>query len=374
VANVPHNTRDTTSLHPFARRSESDPGAIGAGQGWFKLSTGELKVRNAADNGWVTVVDANLATHLADTSDAHDASAISFSPVGTVAATDVQAAIAEVASEAGGGGGWTAVDASETVKGIAELATQAETNTGTDDTRIVTPLKLKTNVDLHINDATDAHDASAISIADSANQYTATNAEDALAEVLDGLQAHEADTTGAHAASAIAFTPAGTIAATNMQAALEEVASEGGGGSGYKTLVTLGSDQATTSTSYSDVTGLSFAVSANTTYRFYALILFEVSAQVIGSAWSVNGPSFAGGGGFLGYKTEWAQSGTTGNLTFRNAYDTNSVSSQSATAAGNMAVIEGIVGPTSSGTFAVRFLVENTGTLTVKAGSTLEYW
>ncbi len=34
-------------------------------------------------------------------------------------------------------------DASETVKGKAEIATQAETNTGTDDLRIVTPLKLK---------------------------------------------------------------------------------------------------------------------------------------------------------------------------------------------------------------------------------------
>jgi hypothetical protein len=46
----------------------------------------------------------------------------------------------------GGGGGWAAVDASETVKGIAELATQAETNTGTDDARIVTPLKLQTRM------------------------------------------------------------------------------------------------------------------------------------------------------------------------------------------------------------------------------------
>lgn len=33
--------------------------------------------------------------------------------------------------------------ATETVKGVAELATQAETNTGTDDERIVTPLKLQ---------------------------------------------------------------------------------------------------------------------------------------------------------------------------------------------------------------------------------------
>lgn len=40
-----------------------------------------------------------LAAHLADAVDAHDASAISFSPTGLVAATDVQSAIAEVDAE-----------------------------------------------------------------------------------------------------------------------------------------------------------------------------------------------------------------------------------------------------------------------------------
>jgi hypothetical protein len=38
---------------------------------------------------------------------------------------------------------WATLDASETVKGRAEIATQAETDTGTDDTRMVTPLKLR---------------------------------------------------------------------------------------------------------------------------------------------------------------------------------------------------------------------------------------
>lgn len=42
--------------------------------------------------------------------------------------------------------GTSAPAASETTAGIAELATQAETDTGTDDARIVTPLKLKTSV------------------------------------------------------------------------------------------------------------------------------------------------------------------------------------------------------------------------------------
>jgi len=50
------------------------------------------------------------AAHIADATDAHDASAISFSPTGTIAATDVQAAIAEVASEAGTSGDKFVVD------------------------------------------------------------------------------------------------------------------------------------------------------------------------------------------------------------------------------------------------------------------------
>ena len=42
--------------------------------------------------------------------------------------------------------GTAAGAASETSSGIAEIATQAETDTGTDDLRIVTPLKLATSV------------------------------------------------------------------------------------------------------------------------------------------------------------------------------------------------------------------------------------
>lgn len=85
---------------------------------------------------------------------------------------------------------------------------------------------VSTSLSNHLSDATDAHDASAISVVDTANQYTATNVEAALAEVLDALQAHEADISGAHAASAISFSPEGTIAATDVQAAIQEVRDE----------------------------------------------------------------------------------------------------------------------------------------------------
>lgn len=56
-------------------------------------------------------------------------------------ATNLVAAINEVKSTAdsAGGGGWAAVDATDTVKGIVELATTAEVTTGTDTVRAVTP-------------------------------------------------------------------------------------------------------------------------------------------------------------------------------------------------------------------------------------------
>ena len=56
--------------------------------------------------------DTTAADHIADTSDAHDASAVSFTPTGTIAATNVQDAIVEAASEGGGGGGTTLKSAS----------------------------------------------------------------------------------------------------------------------------------------------------------------------------------------------------------------------------------------------------------------------
>lgn len=51
-----------------------------------------------------------LTDHLTDASDSHDASAISFTPNGSISATDVQAAIQEVRDEAAGGGAPSTAD------------------------------------------------------------------------------------------------------------------------------------------------------------------------------------------------------------------------------------------------------------------------
>src|SRR4249919_2877415 len=73
----------------------------------------------------------------------------------------------------------------------------------------------------HVNDPTDAHDASAISFIPTGT-IAATNVQTAIAEVAAeagtaALDAHIADTVDAHDASAISFIPTGTIAATNVQ-------------------------------------------------------------------------------------------------------------------------------------------------------------
>lgn len=58
----------------------------------------------------------------------------------TTAKTSLLAAVNEVNAKP------SAVPASETVAGVMELATQTETNTGTDDARAVTPLKFQTRM------------------------------------------------------------------------------------------------------------------------------------------------------------------------------------------------------------------------------------
>jgi len=86
--------------------------------------------------------EAGLDAHLVDTTDAHDASAVSVLDTGALlTATNVEAALAELATDA----------------------------------------------DAHLADTTDAHDASAVSVLDTAAVFTATNVETALKELYDSI-------------------------------------------------------------------------------------------------------------------------------------------------------------------------------------------
>lgn len=162
------------------------------------VSNTEYQFINSLTSNAQDQLDANaqaITDHIADPSDAHDASAISNIPAGTIVATDVQAAINELDGD------------------VQQVAS---------------------DLNAHMTDPTDAHDASAISSVPSGN-LSATDVQSALDELqadvdtraLDSaLTAHINDVTDAHDASAISSVPSGNLAATDVQSALDELQSD----------------------------------------------------------------------------------------------------------------------------------------------------
>lgn len=117
---------------------------------------------------------AELDAHVNDTTDAHDATAISYAGGTGLSATDVEGAIDELATEkldSGAAAGGVLSGTYPNPGFAADMATQAE-------------------LDAHINDTTDAHDASAISYAGGTGM-SATDVEAAI----DELATEKADIT-----------------------------------------------------------------------------------------------------------------------------------------------------------------------------------
>jgi hypothetical protein len=168
---------------------EVDPNEVGpdewnAAHTLTGLGTGvETALGNAVDTAGGLATADSVSNHLGDTSDAHDASAISFSATGGIASTDVQAAIAELDTEKLASSAYTAADV------LSKLLT--------------------------VDGAGSGLDADLLDGNSSAFFATAT-----------GLSDHLADTSDAHDASAISFSANGNLAATDVQAAIDELDDE----------------------------------------------------------------------------------------------------------------------------------------------------
>jgi hypothetical protein len=456
-------TTGLNAVHPFFYPSESDPTTtLGAYRGWLKPSTNELKVRNAANTAWIDIVvtgtPAALADHLADIADAHDASAISILDTGAnFTATDVEAALAELA--AGGAVGaiddLTDVDTSTAPPSAGQALIWDDTNsewipgsvaagsvaaadvtyaggTGMSATNaeaaideLATEKANASDLTAHIDDTTDAHDASAISYAGGTGM-SATQVEAAIDELAtekanaSDLTAHTGDTTDAHDASAISIADVGTYyTGTDVEAALQEIGAGGigggaalsgytvsnvttdktydansttideladvlgtvideleagggggGGGSGHRTLVTIGSDVVNSTTSLANVTGLSFEVPAGESRMFEAQIVFHVNNTSTGTHWAVD----AGDYSQFGMSAQWPITTTTVTTQNHTGSNDGSATSSSATTFDNICKMWGRVEANTTLTLIVRFAAESGGTATAKAGSSLEYW
>lgn len=137
--------------------------------------------------------------------------------------------------------------------------------------------------------------------------------------------------------------------------------------------IVLGSDVAdsTGACTNTDITGLNFSVASGQTYRFYAHLEYTAAATTTGSAWSATGPA-------NNFFSLFQQSPLTGGTMFgggTDGSDSGQCSTDSSSAAGNVATLSGTISPTASGTVQLRAATEvDTSAITVKAGSTLEWW
>jgi hypothetical protein len=127
-----------------------------------------------------------------------------------------------------------------------------------------------------------------------------------------------------------------------------------------------------TSTSFVNITGLSFPVTANKTYWFRFVIPYTASNTTVGARFAINGPGIPS---FLVYQTENSNGAA---AIFNNrgitAYDgTSQASANAASLVSNLAIIEGVITPSSSGTVIARIASEVTATSTPKAGSFVKY-
>ncbi len=167
----------------------------------------------------------------------------------------------------------------------------------------------------------------------------------------------------------VADTAAGIIHA-NVDPGYETIAS----GTNYRNLVTLGTDQVNanaTANTLQDATGLSFPVNANTLYRFYFHIIIDTAATTTGIRLTINGPT----NNLLGYSALYPLAGGTIAVSNMNGYNQGAPTATLPYTASQVAQMWGAVRPTANGTVICRFSSEvASSAVTIKAGSTVEYW
>jgi hypothetical protein len=122
-----------------------------------------------------------------------------------------------------------------------------------------------------------------------------------------------------------------------------------------------------TANTIADVTGLSFSVTAGSTYWFRFVIPYTSAATTTGSRWSVSGPTATS----LYYTSRYTLTATAETVNYVSAYDSPASSNASSLTASNVAVIEGFVTPSANGTLIARFASEITlSAIVAKAGAT----
>ena len=136
-----------------------------------------------------------------------------------------------------------------------------------------------------------------------------------------------------------------------------------------RTFGTSPSDINSTSTTLVSVTGLSFNVVANTTYRFRAMIPFTSTATNNGTRWTIDGPTSS----LIYYCSRYTNGSNTETINYCNNY-LQPLSANNNSVSYSIVIIEGVITPSVSGTIQVKFASGSTASITAKSGATIEYW
>jgi hypothetical protein len=119
------------------------------------------------------------------------------------------------------------------------------------------------------------------------------------------------------------------------------------------------------------VTGLSFAVVAAETYWFKFTIPYTSAATTTGSRWTILGPTAPTA---LNYVSRYTIDATSETVNYATAYGIPAASNATSLAAGNVALIEGVIKPSVDGTVIAQFASEVTvSAVTALAGATLQW-
>jgi len=148
----------------------------------------------------------------------------------------------------------------------------------------------------------------------------------------------------------------------------------GGGGESEIILRTTG-DITNSTTSFADVTGLTFTTTANKDYVFEAWLIFQSDTVGTGIKFAVNGPTSPVAVVMLAHVPIALGLYASCVTLASRAYNTGTASASVDTANANLLCkIDGLIRTGSNtGTFAVRFAAETTGIVKIMTGSVLRY-
>jgi hypothetical protein len=246
---------DTTAVHGI-----TDTAALATSASVTSAVAAEATARNTAISAAISAqgdlaTQAELDAHVNDTTAAHAATAVSVTPFGPIASTNVQDALEEIVAEAGGGGSQPALTSTGTTANFGTTLTvdfgstaREKRYSGTLNGNLaVTVQNPVAGSMLVIEGAQDGTGGRTLTVAGQSVTIPSTASAPVSVEIrwydattfrvvsagvetdataTTAINNHIADTTAAHAAGSISYNGSTNLSATDVEAALDELDTE----------------------------------------------------------------------------------------------------------------------------------------------------